>query len=149
MMYPPLTYLLGAKEEDIPHIYLLHPTTETVTTYPEKLDDINKFSPELIMAWAEKTVIEWEIESYEHQLDQTYTDEETGEERDYLDQDGKDYVRGAIEHEKERLKEKTKEYDDILAELSHTNEFAENVDDHLEVADLHMIRIEQAYMEEL
>merc|ERR1719188_1116498 len=57
VLYPPLSHLLDAKVEDIPHIYLLHPVSETVTPYPEKLEDPTRFSPELIIAWASKVII--------------------------------------------------------------------------------------------
>ena len=33
--------------------------------YPDRLDDVNNFSPELIIAWAQKQVIMLEIESIE------------------------------------------------------------------------------------
>ena len=37
--------------------------------YPDRLDDVNNFSPELIIAWAQKQVIMLEIESIEEQLE--------------------------------------------------------------------------------
>ena len=84
-LYPPLSHLLNSKIEDIPHIYLLHPISETVTPYPEKLEDATRFSPELIVAWANKVIIEWEIADYEGQLAAKYTDE-SGEEKDVFDE---------------------------------------------------------------
>lgn len=65
---PPLSTLLNASKEDMPHIYLLHSLTEQVVMYPERLDDVNNFSPDLIMAWAQMTVISIEINNYERQL---------------------------------------------------------------------------------
>ena len=62
MLIPSLAYLLDAKKEDIPHIYVLHSMTEKAIPYPTKLDDINNFSPELVMAWAEKAVYSAEID---------------------------------------------------------------------------------------
>ena len=65
---PALTYLLDANEEDVPHIYLLHSMSESAVMYPEKLDDVNKFTPELIMAWAEKAAIEIDLANYKEQI---------------------------------------------------------------------------------
>ena len=53
---------LGATKEDLPHLYLFHSGTEKVIPYPSKLDDINNFSPELVMAWAEKTNLSIEVD---------------------------------------------------------------------------------------
>ena len=61
---PAITYLLDASEEDVPHIYLLHSMSESAVMYPEKLDDVNKFSPELIMAWADKAAVEIDLANY-------------------------------------------------------------------------------------
>jgi len=52
MLIPSIAYLLDAKKEDVPHFYVLHSFTEQAIPYPTKLDDINNFSPELIIAWA-------------------------------------------------------------------------------------------------
>jgi len=37
----------------LPHIYFIDPTTHEAMPYPEKLDDLEKVSPELIIAWAD------------------------------------------------------------------------------------------------
>ena len=90
---PPLSTILSASKEDMPHIYLLHSLTEQVVMYPDRLDDINNFSPDLIMAWAQMTVIGIEINNYEQQLaepesaggdDQEAEEPLTKEERDEI-----------------------------------------------------------------
>ena len=48
----PLASLLKAELSDIPHLYLIHGMTGKAIMYPTKLDDVNNFSPELILAWA-------------------------------------------------------------------------------------------------
>ena len=65
---PSLASILSAKKEDVPHIYLLHALTGTIAVYPEKLEDMNNFSPELIIAWAQKEVVHLEMMNYEEQL---------------------------------------------------------------------------------
>ena len=42
------------------------------------LDDNKNFSADLVMAWAEMTVQQWEFDDYESQMSQTKKDEETG-----------------------------------------------------------------------
>ena len=45
--------LIGdAKTDDLPHFYIFNPTASKAAAYPEKLDDKEKYSPELIIAWA-------------------------------------------------------------------------------------------------
>ena len=55
---PSLAHLLGTKEEDLPCIYLLHPTSQQVLKYPRKFDEKSYYTPELLIAWAERTQIE-------------------------------------------------------------------------------------------
>ena len=61
--------MLDASVEDVPHIYLLHSMSESAVMYPEKLDDVNKFTPEVIMAWAEKAAIEIDLANYKEQIE--------------------------------------------------------------------------------
>ena len=62
MYVHPIADILKAAKEDAPQFYLIHPTSYQAIPYPEKLDDIQKFSPDLIMVWAELTVISLEVE---------------------------------------------------------------------------------------
>lgn len=78
---PPLAGILDAKKEDIPHIYLLHSYSGQSVMYPEKLEEVNNFSPELIMAWAQKSVLEIELEGYKLDLAWTPPQAEEGEEQ--------------------------------------------------------------------
>ena len=77
---PPLAALLDAKKEDIPHIYMLHSYSGQSVMYPEKLEEVNNFSPELIMAWAQKSVLEIELEGYRADLAWTPPEPEEGQE---------------------------------------------------------------------
>ena len=51
---PSLAHLLGTKKEDVPCIYLLHPDSKQMMKYPRKLENQNLFTPDLILAWAER-----------------------------------------------------------------------------------------------
>lgn len=53
MVIPSIANLLGAKKEDVPHLYVLNTYAGRAEPYPEKLEDVNNFSVELILAWAE------------------------------------------------------------------------------------------------
>ena len=65
----PLASLLKAEQSDIPHLYLIHGATGKAIMYPTKLDDVNNFSPELILAWAHSSIIETELEMNRHHQD--------------------------------------------------------------------------------
>ena len=49
---PPLRDVIKAEKSKLPHIYIFNPNSNEPFEYPEKLDDPQKVSPELIMAWA-------------------------------------------------------------------------------------------------
>jgi len=45
--------LIGdAKGEDLPHFYVYNPIAKKAVAYPDKLDEKENYSPELIVAWA-------------------------------------------------------------------------------------------------
>ena len=62
---PSISTIMGADKDDLPHIYVLHSGSDAAIKYPGKLDDINNFTPELIIAWAEKELIQFEIHDFE------------------------------------------------------------------------------------
>ena len=75
---PSLAYLLDAKKSDVPHIYMLHPATGKTIPYPEPLNDVNKFSPELITFWANKVVIEIEKDKIVNTISRLIQDKAAG-----------------------------------------------------------------------
>lgn len=77
---PSLAGILDAKKDEIPHIYLLHSYSGRSIMYPEMLEEVNNFSPELIMAWAQLSVLEIELEGYRADLTWTPPQVEEGEE---------------------------------------------------------------------
>ena len=156
MLIPSMANLLGATKEDLPHLYLYHPLSGKAVPYPDKLDDINNFSPELIMAWAEKTNLSVEVDHFaeeithldEHILEEGATDEEKAELEAWKKEE-REHLEASITEYKVALKEAKKIFDEVHADLKVKNEFAEKLDEHLEVSEGHMTRIEQAIMEEL
>ena len=46
---------------NLPRIYMIHPIAEKVAIYPRKLDLAEKFTPDLILAWAERTKMEMDL----------------------------------------------------------------------------------------
>ena len=40
---------------------MIHPIAEKVAIYPRKLDLAEKFTPDLILAWAERTKMEMDL----------------------------------------------------------------------------------------
>ena len=103
--------------------------------YPDRLDDVNNFSPELIIAWAQKQVIMLEIESIEEQLE---FDEEI-ENNDYetdlkMPEEEREETKKMLEDHKFALEQAEIVFEGILKGLKLKNYFAENIKDHLEVS---------------
>ena len=130
---PSIAAILKADDkEDLPHIYVLHSASDTAIKYPEKLDDINKYTPELIIAWAEKELIQFEIDDHEFHL--AHDEEIADEERKIVEE--------MVAYNKEHLKVATKHYEQELEAIKEVNHFADNLADHREVTEAHMARIE-------
>ena len=52
---------MGLKlNQKLPSIFLVHGLTDQTIEYPDRLDDVNQVSPELIVAWA--TVQKFKLE---------------------------------------------------------------------------------------
>ena len=107
---PSLAEILAINQADIPHLYLYHPYDNTVVAYPDKLDDSSKYSPELIMAWAEMTVLQWILDDMESQLEHKYFNEETQQEEFAIPEDQRETYRHHIKDEEFRMDLKKKEY---------------------------------------
>ena len=63
-----LAELLQADRADLPAFYVFNSETGQTVKYPEPLVDQTKFSADLIMAWATKTSLKFEIDLYEKTL---------------------------------------------------------------------------------
>ena len=61
----------------------------------------------------------------------------------------REHFEATLKDTREALKKAEKNFDEEQAALKVKNEFAEKLDEHLEVSEAHMTRIEQAIMEEL
>ncbi len=53
--------MLEAKKEDLPNFFVLNPMTMQVVPYPDSLASIDDASPNLIMLWARREVLNLEI----------------------------------------------------------------------------------------
>jgi len=68
-MVPALRKVLKVENKDeLPQLFVYHPTSMTTLKYPEPLDDYEKVTPELIMTWAKVEVLKLEIELLEGRL---------------------------------------------------------------------------------
>ena len=69
MRVPPLRKYLKVNDKDeLPQLFLYHPTSNTAMKYPEPLEDVEKVSPELVMTWAKSEVLKIEIEMLERRI---------------------------------------------------------------------------------
>ena len=103
MSVPPLRDVIKAEKDKLPHIYIFNPNSNEAFEYPDKLDDPQKVSPALIMAWAQKTVTAKEIELLEKRLLE-YDDDKVEEEKK-LTAEQKPKVEAVLERMRGELKE--------------------------------------------
>lgn len=142
-LLPSLTYLLGASREDLPHIYFYHSYTGRSIMYPEKLDDAQKFSPELLMAWTFVADYEISLSIYQDELAWVPPQPEEGEEPiPELTQEQKDIINANIEQVEKNLEVARAEYEEIKKALAEKNAFHENLDENKGISAAHLNRIE-------
>ena len=46
----------------------MHPVTDQTVAFPEPLEDVRNFTPEMILAWARSVVLSFELEHYAEQI---------------------------------------------------------------------------------
>ena len=157
MVIPSMAGLLGAKKEDVPQLYVLNSWAGKAMPYPEKLDDVKNFSVELILAWAEATYVQIQADSLSEQYgaldkekvpEEAQTEEEKQEWIQWREAELGHLAEMLAETERE-LPEAKKKLEEAKAALKVKNDFADNLEEHLDVSEAHMTRIEQAIMEEL
>ena len=68
MIVPQLSEVLGIDIDDTPNFWVFNPAVERLAKYPDPLDDINDFSPELIYLWALKSILELEIDMFKEEI---------------------------------------------------------------------------------
>jgi hypothetical protein len=89
------------------------------------LDDNKNFSADLVMAWAEMTVQQWEFDDYESQMSQTKKDEEAGVLE--IDETTKASNELLLYKVKQHLKEKKNAYAYAKNALPKVNKFQEQI----------------------
>ena len=62
---PQLSEMLQVKKEDLPMFYTLHAKTDQSVAYPFPLDDPLDASPEMILLWSRREVLDMDIDSFE------------------------------------------------------------------------------------
>lgn len=60
----------------MPAFYVMHPVTDQLIKYPEPLEDVLKFSPELMLTWARAIVLSFELEKYANDIKEAKTRED-------------------------------------------------------------------------
>ena len=59
---------MNIEKDELPNYFVLHPLTEQVVPFPNKLDDVKNFSPEQVLLWARRTVLYLEIEVFNYDI---------------------------------------------------------------------------------
>ena len=65
----PLRDILKVKQEELPGLFAYNTNTNSVFRYPDSLDDAANISPELVMMWGKKVVVQGEIDALQKRLD--------------------------------------------------------------------------------
>ncbi len=64
-----MTNILDAKKEDLPNFYVLNPMTLQAVPYPDSLASVDDASPDLIMLWARREVLNLEIDHMQKDIE--------------------------------------------------------------------------------
>ena len=59
-----------------------------------------------------------------------------------LDDEQRTHIQALLDENKERLVTKTAEFEKIKSDLDHANDFVDNLEEHQEVAESHLTRVE-------
>ena len=137
-------------DSDLPHIYMFEPTVMKAVPYPEKLDHVENFNPNVVLSWAENAKFETDLERLNLDM------------QELLAQEGeKDIDKAEFEEYREFLQEQIlelelrsvdskKELDKLKKSIDKKgNSFAEEYEDYQDAAELHVARIGLVMMEEL
>ena len=60
---------------------MLHPMTDQLVQYPDPLDDIQNFSPELILTWARAVALSFELEKFAQDIKEAKTRDDIPDEQ--------------------------------------------------------------------
>ena len=124
--------MLGITKDQLPNFFILHPYSDTVTPYPETLDKVENFSPDMILMWARHEVLHLEIGLLEKE--QKAYKEKVASGDEIPEWEAEQYVRS-----KESLESAQLEQTNVSARLQEasdaimggTNEYADNFKKHL------------------
>ena len=67
---PPLARLVGARIEDLPHVYLWNSQVDRTMPYPDKMniEDVEKYSPDTMLAWCHVASLQAEQAALEEHI---------------------------------------------------------------------------------
>ena len=131
LLVPQLSEMLDIDVSETPSFWVFNPALEKHAKYPEPLDNINNFSPEVIYLWSLRAILELEIEMFKEEIAtfESVFEDEAGHAKDFLKS-----MRDTAKEYKEALKETQKELDfvnekhkEAKDKLKVTNEFANSV----------------------
>ena len=145
---PHLAEMIGVKDaNDLPHFYLLHAATDAVVPFPEQLEDVAAFSPELIRIWARLTSIDQDIELLEERIFKVENQQEDSP--DFVEVDPEEVAmwHKEIEHNLKLKEEVENAFEEVARQLETSNPFAESLDMHKEFTRDNLHRLAEAEQE--
>lgn len=141
----------------MPHIYFLSSVADRAMAYPDKLENMNHYTPELIIAWALTAKLNLSIEGLEDSIEHleaslNEAEEDKSEKNEEHIEELDSHLREAQATLKEfepALAEAELEFDRLKAQVAESNEFVKEMDEHKEISEMHLTRLEQAHTDEL
>ena len=78
---PGLAEMMQVDKESLPNFFVLHPMTDQLVKYPEPLDDIRNFSPEMMLTWARAVALSFELEKFAYDIKEAKLREDISDEQ--------------------------------------------------------------------
>jgi len=144
-----LAEIMQVKDDHLPAIYMLDPYTLNAVRYPDKLDDMTKVSNEIILAWADVVKIETDLGRLEEDIKEFHEANGKDFEGDARLKEANDQFMSSKEDLETILVLAKKGYEEEKQQIKDGNTFAEQHEDYLDMAELHMARITEVMMDEL
>ena len=68
ILIPQLSTIIDITKEELPNFYMIHPLSDRVVALPDKLENPEDFSSEIIMLWAIRQAHSLDIELFEYNI---------------------------------------------------------------------------------
>ena len=141
---PGLAQMMQVDKESLPNFFVLHPMTDQLVKYPEPLEDIKKFSPEMMLTWARAVALSFELEKFAYDIKEAKLREDISDEQK---EQVVEILAGYLTDTQKQKAEMKESLNQIKEGLKTENLFADAQEHHVEITRDHMERIVEAHEE--